>query len=109
MLAKKFRLKAKEFSCVWEKGKAFSSPYFLFKILPNDLPYCRFSAVAPRRLFPRAVQRNRMRRQIYALAAPYVSSAPGKDIIVVARPLVKKKKKFSHWQEEWEKIWKNLP
>jgi ribonuclease P protein component len=47
-----------------KEGKAYKTSHFVFKFLPSHLEGSKFAAVISKKCTPKAVSRNRLRRQI---------------------------------------------
>lgn len=92
MLKSIHRLSTKQFMEVMEKGRIYTSPLFVIRILllqgqtsRSDLAV-KFAAVAPKKVVPSAVQRNKIRRQIYEMVEPrYKSILSGSMVIIFAK------------------------
>jgi len=64
MLPSIFRLKKKnDFDRVFDLGKAKGGEFFTLKAVPNNLPISRFGFIISVKTAPKAVSRNRLRRQ----------------------------------------------
>jgi ribonuclease P protein component len=75
-------LKAAEFAAVLEHRCAVRSRYFQVMGRPNDRGHARLGMIVSKRLFSRAVDRNRIRRLIreaFRLSAP---ALPALDLVV---------------------------
>ena len=77
---------------VMEKGKIYTSPLFVVRVYQgstshrSDLSTGGISAVAPKKVAPTAVLRNKLRRQIYEAVAPLrCSLIPGVSMIIFAK------------------------
>lgn len=78
------RLRRAEVDRVFREGTVASGPFFVVRVAPNDLGVSRWAFAAGRRVFPRATDRNRVRRRLRA-AAEAVGARAGVDIVVIAR------------------------
>lgn len=68
-----------------EKGKIYTSPLFVVRILLKD-ETGGISAVAPKKVASTAVLRNKLRRQTYEVVFPLRSSLiPGISMIIFAK------------------------
>ena len=90
MLKSIHRLSTKQFMEVMEKGRIYTSPLFVMRVLDQGLPLrstlAGISAVAPKKILPTAVKRNRMRRQIYEAVRPFITTLkPGVSAIIFAK------------------------
>ncbi len=92
MLKSIHRLSTKQFMEVMEKGKIYTSPLFVVRVLENKKEGVRsqefggIAAVAPKKVASTAALRNKLRRQIYEAVSPLASSIiPGISIIIFAK------------------------
>ena len=101
MLKSIHRLSTKQFMEVMEKGRIYTSPLFVVRILENKEVGFRsekmeetkrsggISAVAPKKVAVTAVMRNKLRRQIYEAVAPLqknlASRSLGASVIIFAK------------------------
>lgn len=67
MLSKQQRLTKNRIDYLFKKGKKVANNHFVVKYLRTSYPSSRFCVVASVTLFPKAVARNRFRRQIYEI------------------------------------------
>lgn len=68
MLAKKFKLtKADNIRGILSAGKELKSHYFVIKYEETTEPHSRFAIVVSGKISKKAVERNRLRRQIYEI------------------------------------------
>lgn len=85
-LPKKHRLVSKlDFDKVFKRGKAVKGSFLFIKSRVNEFSFSRFGFVIPKRTYPRAVDRNRLKRVLIETVAPYVKSliTKGRDFIIV--------------------------
>jgi ribonuclease P protein component len=87
MLSKPFRLRKKsEFNRVLKYGKTKNESQFSLKFLDNNLGISRFGFLASKRLFPRAVQRNLIKRRFRETIRQLLDEIDkGKDIILIIK------------------------
>ncbi len=94
MLKSIHRLSTKQFMEVMEKGRIITSPLFVVRVLiskvsektPETVSLSGIAAVAPKKVAPTAVMRNRIRRVIYEAVSPLRTSLiPGVSIIIFAK------------------------
>ena len=94
MLKKSRRLSTKQFDEVMKKGRVVHSSLFLMRFM-NDQKDTRISAVAPVKIFKKAVLRNATRRKMYIIIEsvwPHVKNGihgavfPKKDISGIETP-----------------------
>ncbi len=66
MLSKKNRISNRQLlKKLYEKGKQYKNNNFIFKFLPSIEPISKFAVVVSKKVAPKAVDRNKLRRQIY--------------------------------------------
>lgn len=88
MLSQKSRINRRSFNDAFSKGQFFGGEHLSGKIMPyhNDSS-TRFACVVQKKFLKRAVDRNRLRRRVYAGLAPLVNRVkPGFAIIIFAKP-----------------------
>jgi len=67
MLAKKNRLSSNEMRILKnKKGVSCNGSYMRIVVYPSDVNYSKSAVVVSKKVAPRAVDRNRLRRQVYA-------------------------------------------
>ena len=75
-----------DFDRLRAEGLRFSHPWLRLSVLPNDLAHNRYGLVVSRRV-GKAVQRNRLRRQMReAIRAVREDLQTGFDVVIIARP-----------------------
>lgn len=91
MLKKTQRLSKQKVQYLLRKGNYFSNSYLGIKCLPNKVQIHRFSVIISKKTLPTAVDRNRLRRQLYELIRlnPLNLSNHFDCLIVVKPPLLK--------------------
>lgn len=80
MIAKPFRLNENQVKKVLQKKKPFFSYGVVANVIKNDLEYSRISIILSSTQTRWSVNRNRIRRHIYDLSAPYIIGL-GVDIV----------------------------
>jgi len=75
-------LKAAEFEAVFAHRCAVRALYFQVMGKPNALGHARLGMIVSKRLFPRAVDRNRVRRHIRESFRQMAASLPALDLVV---------------------------
>jgi ribonuclease P protein component len=69
---------------VMEKGRIYTSPLFVMRVLDNQT--FGISAVAPKKHLPTAVKRNHMRRQVYETVRTLIPSVlPNMAVIIFSK------------------------
>ena len=89
MLPRSQRLSVAYFNQVMEKGRVTHSPLFLLRFLKTDSAgQTRIAAVAPQKIFKKAVQRNKLRRQMYEAVRPlYADVRPQLHVVIFAKAI----------------------
>ncbi len=80
MIAKRFRLNENQVKKVLQKKKPFFSYWVVANTVKNTLEYSRISIILNSAQTKWSVNRNRLRRHIYDLSAPYIHGL-GVDIV----------------------------
>lgn len=93
VLPKRYRLaKKKDFEKVFKKGRMFSEAFIAVKISVNGLLYSRFGFVVSLKISKKAVERNRIRRQLQeAIRINLKRIKQGFDAVVMVKPEIKGK------------------
>ena len=86
MLAKRFRVPAKEFLRFRKHttAKKSTTPYFVLKIFPNHVDHNRFGFIVSSKVDQRASRRNAIRRRLAAVAQKNTSGSS--DVVVHVLP-----------------------
>lgn len=94
MLPSIFRLKKKnDFDRVFDLGKAKSGEFFALKIAHNELLVTRFGFIISAKTAPKAVSRNRLRRQANEIIRLNLDRIkPGFDVAVIFKRVAQGKK-----------------
>jgi ribonuclease P protein component len=105
MLAKENRLrKTKDFEKVFKKGKAYKEDFLFIKIIENDLEESRFGFVVSKKFSKKALDRNKIKRQLRGLIKLKLSNVKkGLDVIILVIP-GSKKQDFSQLSKTIDKI-----
>lgn len=83
MLPKSQRLNSSEVEEVMSKGQTLFTEFFLIKFLKGNNKEIKISALAPKKSFSTAVERNKIRRKIYAALSPIFKKNPTKKPFLV--------------------------
>lgn len=65
MIAKKFRTPREKIDYILNKGLSLVSRFFIVRYEQNELNHSRYRVIVSRKIDPGAVNRNKLRRQIY--------------------------------------------
>jgi ribonuclease P protein component len=89
MIRRSFRLKATRIAYLFKKGKKVGNTHVTVKFLPSGekSPSSRFCVVTSAKVSPKAVTRNRLRRQIYEIIRLNKELLEKKfDIAIITKP-----------------------
>lgn len=84
MLPKSQRLISSEVEEVMSKGQALFGYYLLVKFIKNKDSGLKVSAISPKKAFPTAVERNKIRRRVYSALFPVLRKEITKNSFLVA-------------------------
>ena len=84
MLPKKCRLPIQFF--IKKSGKIYRSRFFLLKVFASNLAYCRFGVVVSKKVAPKAVDRNRLKRFIFNFLKERAGSMISNDYLLILSP-----------------------
>ncbi len=69
-----------------KRGRKARDEFFSVFAAPNALPFARLGLAVSRRVAPRAVERNRIKRRIREVFRHQQARLTGLDVVVVAQP-----------------------
>ncbi|MEI6490541.1 MAG: ribonuclease P protein component [bacterium] len=93
MLPKSQRLNSSEVETVMSQGRALFGDLFLVKFIKNETGGLKISAIAPKKTFKTAVERNKVKRRINSALSPIFNKNFIKNSFLVA--IVANKKSLS--------------
>lgn len=85
-LPKKYRLISKlDFDKVFKRGKAVKGSFLFVKWIGNELGFPRFGLVVPKKIYSKAVDRNRLKRVLSEIVASCIKNSvtSSRDFVVV--------------------------
>ena len=85
-LPKKHRLVSRsDFDKVFKEGKAVKGSFLFIKSRVNEFGFPRFGFIVPKKIYSKAVDRNRLERVLSEIVAQYIKSDAinSRDFIVV--------------------------
>ena len=86
MLPKNVRLRnSKRIGEIFKQGRYSHGKLLLIKFLPNDKNSVRIAISVSAKLFPLAVQRNRIKRLIREAIKPHLANLSTTDILIIAK------------------------
>ncbi|NQV88892.1 MAG: ribonuclease P protein component [Parcubacteria group bacterium] len=94
MLPQKHRLKLdKDIKTLYAKGRSVFGMYVGVKLMKNNLEVSRFAVAAGLKVSKKAVDRNRIKRQVRAIVHEHLSEiATGYDVLLIVRKEALEKK-----------------
>ena len=82
--------KEKDFKKTFQKGKSFFTKILGVKILKNNLEASRFGIVVSTKISKKAVQRNKIKRQIREVLRLNLDKVkPGFDVVIITLPAIR--------------------
>lgn len=92
MIATKYRVPKESIPYLLRKGAQSHSGLFIVRSAQNDLDFSRFRVIVSKKLHKEAVDRNKLRRQIYEIIRTNEAKLPKKhDIILIPKKQILKK------------------
>lgn len=87
MIAAKFRIPRADISYILKKGEQFISKLFIVKYTENKEDFSRYRVIVSRKIYPKAVKRNHLRRQIYEAIRLNQGKEEGKkkDLVLIPK------------------------
>jgi ribonuclease P protein component len=76
--------KRADFDRLRTQGRSRTHPHLFLRVAPNGLPHPRYGVVVSKRVAPKAVERNRLRRRLREVLRRNPARA-GWDILLIAR------------------------
>lgn len=111
MIAKKYRIPREKIPYLLRKGNSLSSRLFIFRYNSNNENFPRFRTIVSRKIDPKAVKRNYLRRQIYEAVRKVTGNTPdlqNLDIILIPKKQISKSS-FEKISEDLKQNLTNLP
>lgn len=90
LLPKKYRLtRKKDFAMLYEKSRTANSDFLFLKYRVNGLNRTRIGFVVSKKVAKKAVERNKVKRQLREIMRDYLDKIEsGMDIAVIAKPSI---------------------
>ncbi|MBD3328103.1 ribonuclease P protein component [Candidatus Peregrinibacteria bacterium] len=89
MISRKNRLKRSEVKQVLKKGQKIFSPVFSIKFVENREATNKFAVIVSKKVTPKAIKRNLLRRQIYEILRLNKDLSEKKyNIIIIGSPKI---------------------
>lgn len=87
MLATKYRVPRQYIDYILKKGESYISKLFIVRYKPNRENFCRYRIVISKKVDPKAVKRNYLRRQSYEAIRLNLPKDPttGLDVILITK------------------------
>lgn len=105
MLKKIHRVaKQRDFERVKKYGRSFFLPNIAIKCLKAGQPYSRFGFIVSNKISKKAIERNRIRRQLREIVRERIDQVlSGFDCVIMVRPDIKKDK-FKELEQKIENL-----
>lgn len=88
MIKKKFKLTGEDIKNFFRnKFQKYNNDYFLIYFQKNNLNYPRFAVIPKKEIFKTAVQRNKIKRKIYAIIKKFLKEKKIKNYDFLIFPL----------------------
>jgi len=109
MFLKQNRLKRKkDFERIFKKGKSVKQDLFLVKYMENGLELPRIGIVISKKVCPRAVERNLIKRRMREIIRKRIEQLGSKDIVIIALSGINKNIEFSKLENIIDNILEKL-
>lgn len=103
MIKKESRVPKQLIPYILKKGDSYRSAFFIIRHLKNDMNYFRYRVIISKKLLREAVERNKLRRQIYEILRTKeeksMEETQGEDIILIPKKLITSKR-FTNIKED---------
>jgi ribonuclease P protein component len=107
MLKKIFRLSGEDLKKFFSKKyKKIGNDIFLIYYQKNDLSYPRFALLPDKKIFKKAVKRNKIRRQVYTIIREILKERKIKNCDFFI--MIKKEERFNQLKESLKRILINV-
>ncbi len=103
MLPKSKRLSTKAFTGIIEKGHSFQGPFLIVRVIASD-KNSSFAVSVPKKVAKLAVDRNKLRRQIYSIIRDLDNKIVKQGKVVLIVRVGTDKLSFSELADEINKI-----
>ena len=87
MLARSLRIPKKDLSRVFQKGKKVREGYLLVRTISNHFSHPRFAIIISKKVAPKAVDRNRLKRKTTEILAAEQNQLNHLDIVITYQKL----------------------
>lgn len=84
-MPKKHRLLKKQVEMVIKEGKTINSSFFSVKVLKNQENKAKIAFIAPKKMFKKAVLRNKAKRKLREMARSNIQKMVGFDVVFMAK------------------------
>ncbi len=108
MIAKKYRIPREKIPYLLRKGQSMASRLFIIRYNRNEENFARFRTIVSKKIDPKAVKRNFLRRQIYeALRLNQQEELKPLDIILIPKKQIQRSS-FDQIRADLREITTNL-
>ena len=96
MISKEYKVPRVKISYILKKGQLTNSDLFIIRYIQNEEDYPRFRVIISKKLEPKAVKRNKLRRQLYETIRTNLNKeAKNNDYILIPKKKITRAKKES--------------
>ena len=90
MIPKQNRITGQGAKYILKKGKKLNNTYFNIKFIRGSANENRFAVMVSLKVSPKAIERNKIRRQIYEIVRlSHLKSTNPQDIVIITKPNIK--------------------
>jgi ribonuclease P protein component len=89
MIAQKHRVPKEFIPQLLKSGESYRSDLFIIRYKENEKQFNRYRVIISKKIDPKAVKRNKLRRQVYeAIRVNSVENIEGKDMILIPKKII---------------------
>ncbi|MBD3361004.1 ribonuclease P protein component [Candidatus Peregrinibacteria bacterium] len=106
MISKKYRIDRNLIDYILKKGESDTSNLFIIRYIKNNKDFCRYRTIVSSKLNPKAVIRNKIKREIYEAIRIITKDKECKetlDIVLIPKKQIKEAK-YQEIEKDLEKI-----
>mgnify|MGYP003964607333 CR=1 FL=1 len=108
MIAQKYRVPKEFIPRLLRNGESYRSNLFIIRYAENSKDFNRYRVIISKKIHPKAVARNKLRRQVYeALRINSLEKTPGNDLILIPKKIIISKSYADIEQDIIKNITKN--
>lgn len=85
MIAKKFRVPRQIIAPILRKGEEFRTELFIVRYFENNEQFSRYRVIISKKIEKEAVDRNKLRRQVYEAIRTTATGSKNRDMILIPK------------------------